>query len=143
MWKQVNENRWARSDGAVVMWDHRSPHPNPTLPSARMWTAWEPDPSDRYLSRTHRNSVFTSPRRWKTAEAAMLAVDKLFSLEKTPTRKVIHKQIYQRGPFGSTINTTVCGRSRDGADGANKDDKTVTCKFCLKKLARIEEVSRG
>jgi hypothetical protein len=44
--------RWTRSDGAVVKWDDSSPWPNSAVASARMWTAWEPDPSERALSMT-------------------------------------------------------------------------------------------
>lgn len=84
-WEQVNLRRWRRSDGAVVMWDDRSPWPNPAITSARMWTAWEPDPSNRYLAmargrlRQTMNGVLSKPgfpRRWKTAEAAIRAVDR-------------------------------------------------------------------
>lgn len=54
-----------------------------------MWTAWEPDPSQNYLKmergrpRRLQNgtlSRLSTPRRWKTAEAAMKAVDGDFPL---------------------------------------------------------------
>jgi hypothetical protein len=76
VWREKNWRRWERSDGAVVQWDQRSPHVRPWLPAARMWTAWEPDPSDNYLKMT--NGRLSWPRRFKTAQAAMRAVDKEF-----------------------------------------------------------------
>jgi hypothetical protein len=83
--------RCVRSDGAVVKWDDSSPHPNPAQPTARMWTAFEPDPSQKYLA-MHRGRTRKAqdghmfkpgfPRRWKTAEAAMRAVDKEFPMRR-------------------------------------------------------------
>jgi hypothetical protein len=62
VWEQVAWNRFVRKDGAVVMWDQRSPHPNPVNPRSRMWTAWEPDPSQQALTmkrgRVRRNNSF-------------------------------------------------------------------------------------
>jgi len=81
--------RYTRSDGAVVKWDNSSPHPNPAEPTARMWTAWEPDPSQKALlmhrGRWRRAQDGTRvrlgfPRRWKTAQAAMDAVDREYPL---------------------------------------------------------------
>lgn len=89
MWTEVHSERWVRTDGAVVMWDRRSPHPNPANPNSRMWTAWEPDPSEHFISMTRgrrrkapdgRYWTPRFPRRWKTAQAAMAAVDKLYPL---------------------------------------------------------------
>lgn len=80
-WRMVNENRYVRNDGAVVMWDQRSPYPNPENPESRLWTAWEPDPSERYIGMGRRGSRLTWPRRWKTAEAAMSAVDRLYPVQ--------------------------------------------------------------
>jgi hypothetical protein len=81
--------RCVRSDGALVKWDDSSPWPNPAEDSARMYTAFEPDPSQQYLS-MHRGRTRKAqdghlfkpgfPRRWKTKEAAMKAVDKEFPL---------------------------------------------------------------
>ena len=76
LWTRSSWRRWTRLDGAVVLWDDRSPHPNPEIPTSLMWTAWEPDPSQQYLARG--NGTFTWPRRWKTAEAAMREVDRQF-----------------------------------------------------------------
>lgn len=85
-WSNVHSLRWVRCDGAVVMWNHRSPWPNPAKDSARMWTAWEPEPSQNYIA-VHRgryrrcvdgvNRKPSFPRRFKTAEAAMKCVDQL------------------------------------------------------------------
>lgn len=84
-WKEVRPGyRWERIDGAVARWDDRSPHPNSLNPASRMWTAWEPNPSQAYLMmrrgrvrKTMEGALSKPgfPRRWKTAEAAMKAVD--------------------------------------------------------------------
>jgi hypothetical protein len=79
-WVQKTSRRWVRSDGAVVKWDDSSPHPNPERESSRMWTAWEPDPSPHYLATTRGTSLFIWQRRWKTAAAAMAAVDREYPL---------------------------------------------------------------
>jgi hypothetical protein len=68
--------RYVRCDGAVVMWDDSSPDPNPLDPNSRMYTAWEPDPGTSYLKKQTPHTVFGIPRRWKTAQAAMNAVDR-------------------------------------------------------------------
>jgi hypothetical protein len=90
MWKVIQKGyRYERSDGAVVRYDDRSPWPNPLEPTAKMFTAWEPNPSQRYLSmsrgRPRRDMDGdlkrpTFPRRWKTPEAAMRAVDKEYQI---------------------------------------------------------------
>ena len=50
-------------------------------------------------------------------------------------RVVIHKQVYRKGPFGGTVNTTLCGRvSQADPDGMNVEGE-ITCKFCLKIIA--------
>ena len=87
---RIDGRRWVRSDGAVVKWDDSSPWPNPasTLHPAKMWTAWEPDPSEKALYMQRGRTRVTQgrewkpgfPRRWKTAEAAMRAVDKEYPL---------------------------------------------------------------
>ena len=79
LWAQKTWRRWERLDGAAVLWDDRSPHPNPENARSLMWTAWEPDPSDHYLARG--NNTFTWPRRWKTAQAAMREVDRLYPFQ--------------------------------------------------------------
>ncbi len=79
-WTRVNDNRYVRSDGAVAMWDRRSPNPNPALKGAMMWTAWEPDPSESALSMSRKGSQLRWPRRFRTSVGAMIAVDKAFPL---------------------------------------------------------------
>ena len=55
-------------------------------------------------------------------------------------RMVNHKQIYRNGPFGGTINTTLCGRVDNRLpDGMNVDTQ-VTCKFCIKIIERQTKV---
>ena len=76
LWREKHENRWVRYDGAVVLYDVHSPHPNPLNPNCRMWTAWEPDPSEMYLRMT--NGRLGWPKRFKTPQNAMKAVDKAF-----------------------------------------------------------------
>ena len=45
---------------------------------------------------------------------------------------VTHLQIYRRGPFGGEVNTTICGRVRNGSDYNNtQNEAEVTCKFCI------------
>lgn len=55
----------------------------------------------------------------------------------TNRSKVLHKQVYRAGAFGSTLNTTLCGRLHKGQDYNVADsDQQVTCKFCLQRLTR-------
>ncbi len=75
-WTRVNGNRYERADGAVVRWDDRTPYSNPAVSTARMWTAWEPDPGERALSMSRRSSAFSWPRRFLTPTAAMRAADR-------------------------------------------------------------------
>lgn len=70
--------RWVRTDGAEVKFYRGSPHVNEANPRSLLWIAFEPDPSARYLRRTHRNSYKGSPRRFKTALLAMAAIDREF-----------------------------------------------------------------
>lgn len=87
-WREVSQRRYVRQDGAVVMWDDRSPHPNPVYSSARMWTAWKQPPHDYlHMSRGRLRKCADGsfarpgfPRRWNTAEAAMKAVDREYPL---------------------------------------------------------------
>lgn len=93
-WTEVRSgHRWRRSDGAVVRWDQSSPYPNPANPASRMWTAWEPDPSQGYVGkevgrprkRTDGAIVrLTVPRRWKTPQAAMKFVDQEYPVKISP-----------------------------------------------------------
>jgi hypothetical protein len=77
-WVEVHGRRWVRSDGAVVKWDANTPHSNPEVATALMWTAWESEPSQRYLG--HANGRVRWLRLWRTPEAAMAAVDELFPI---------------------------------------------------------------
>ena len=61
-----------RSDGSYVWYDQSSP--NPIDPNCRMWVAFGPDQT--YLSKDRRKGWMRVPRRWKTPEAAMKALDK-------------------------------------------------------------------
>jgi hypothetical protein len=88
-WTEDSWRRFHRTDGAVVKWDENSPYPNPMNPRSRMWTAWEPDPSEKALlmrrgrlrrAQDGQTFRFGFPRRWKTAEAAMAAVDREYPL---------------------------------------------------------------
>lgn len=74
----MSRQRYERSDGAVVKWDDDTPYSNPINPTARMWTAWEPDPGESALMKRLRGRPRSVgvPRRFKTAIAAMKAVDK-------------------------------------------------------------------
>lgn len=66
MWiESKNGCRWTRSDGAVVLFH--------SGPPKFQWIAFEPDPSNAYLPRD--NGRLSWPRRWRTAQAAMDAVD--------------------------------------------------------------------
>ena len=91
----VKWDRWTRSDGAVVKWDQSSPHPNPADPSSRMWVAYEPDPSERAIGRecgkvrkAQDGSMYRLrvPLRFKSAQAAMRRVDKLFPFTRSIVR---------------------------------------------------------
>lgn len=84
VWTEVHWRRWEANDGAVVRWDNSSPHPNPANPRSRMWIAFGPG-ADEYdclkafrMRRGRRRSDRGYPRRWKTAQAAMRAVDETF-----------------------------------------------------------------
>jgi hypothetical protein len=59
---------WRRTDGATVRWDNG--------PSKLNWIAFRPDPSEDYLEM--RQGELIRPRRWKTEQAAMIAVDREF-----------------------------------------------------------------
>lgn len=53
--------------------------------------------------------------------------------------KVVHKQVYRKGPFGGTLNTTVCGRLHSGNEHNCSDvDREVTCKVCLKLIELLK-----
>lgn len=74
-WRKTHEMRYDRDDGAAVIWDDRTPYANPCLPNCRMWTVWEPDPGQRFLSMSRRSSGFSWPRRFKSPVTAMKACE--------------------------------------------------------------------
>lgn len=58
------------------------------------------------------------------------------------SRRVLHKSLVKAGPFGGTLYTSLCGRLRGGSDyslNVANDPLAVTCKYCLRVMARIEE----
>lgn len=67
--------RFTREDGAVVKYHMGPPH----MP----WIAFEPNPSEDYLGRTNSRGI-SWPRRWRTAEAAMRAVDREYPPKHAP-----------------------------------------------------------
>ncbi len=53
-------------------------------------------------------------------------------------RKVTHKQIYKKHPWGGEINSTLCNRvSHADKHGTNVtiNNNEVTCKFCKSMLS--------
>jgi hypothetical protein len=64
-WRELSD-RFIRTDGAEVVLN--------TGPAKLHWVAYEPSPSQHYLARPRGR--FTEPRRWRTAAAAMRAVDR-------------------------------------------------------------------
>lgn len=78
-WTQKSDSRWERADGAVVRdVGASSPESKPWLPGHRGWMAFGPGPDEHnYLSMPF-GKRFRGPRKWKTAEAAMRAVDREF-----------------------------------------------------------------
>jgi hypothetical protein len=55
-------------------------------------------------------------------------------------RTIVHQQIYRAGPFGSTLNTTLCGRMQLRSDGMNTGH-VVTCKLCIKKRRALSDTT--
>ena len=70
------DDRWDRADGACVKIDHtvECSTSRPWLPNYRGWKAWGPGDND-LLGFKLRRSRFTIARKFKTAAAAMKAVD--------------------------------------------------------------------
>src|SRR5271166_4361717 len=114
MWTRISGRRWERSDGAVVKYDDSSPWPNPAVATARMYTAWEPNPSEQALSMTRGRERRAQdgrlwrpgfPRRWKTPEAAMKAVDREYPLRVTiKCVKPTPPSIYQLTEAGDGVH---------------------------------------
>lgn len=53
--------------------------------------------------------------------------------ERRVRRPVAHKQVYRSGPFGGTLNRTLCGRVAAGNDmNVAEAGAEVTCALCLR-----------
>lgn len=77
-WKEIHHRRWQSTDGAVVKIDEATEcnTSRPWLPNYRGWKAYGPGPDQgNYLGFNRRNSGFRVARKFKTAQAAMAAVD--------------------------------------------------------------------
>jgi len=77
---QTPRDRWDRPDGAAVIYSKDWYWANPANPRHRGWTAYAPD-DEQPLTFRRRTSKRKHARRWKTAEAAMGAVDREFPLD--------------------------------------------------------------
>lgn len=78
VWHERNARRWESDDGAVVKIDDvaETCTARPWLPHYRGWVAYGPGPEQHnYLGFFRRNSRLNIPRKFKTAAAAMQAVD--------------------------------------------------------------------
>lgn len=92
LWRKIGDYKYRRRDGAVVLWDQRSPYVNPLNENARMWTAWEPDPSQNYVSMSNGRRRW--PKRWKYPDAAMREIDRLYPCGKhTPKEQANEGQV--------------------------------------------------
>lgn len=70
-------DRWDREDGAAVKYSLDYYWANPAKPGHRGWLAFGPT-EEQPLFYTLRGSRAKIHRRWKTAEAAMEAVDEMY-----------------------------------------------------------------
>ena len=84
-WRQVSDIAWERSDSALVKFDQATAGSTtrPWLPQRRGWMAFVPGASfSRYLGyhsgrrRVRRPSLGWVPRKFKTAQSAMRALDR-------------------------------------------------------------------
>lgn len=83
-WKQTSDSHWIRDDGAVVKFDAQTKGSTikPWLPQARGWMAFVPWSNSTFLGyRTgqrlaSREPAKWAPRKFKTAAAAMAALDR-------------------------------------------------------------------
>lgn len=81
-WRKISEYRWERHDNAVVKIDTSTElsTSSPWLPNYRGWIAYGPGPEEHnYLGFKRRNSPLLIPRKFKTAESAMGAVDREYA----------------------------------------------------------------
>ena len=79
-WHRKHDRCWERDDGALVMIDAATEccTARPWLPNYRGWIAYGPRDNDGwrdYLWFTRKGSLLHIPRKFKTPEAAMAAVD--------------------------------------------------------------------
>lgn len=83
-WHRKHMHRWERDDGCVVKIDRTTEcfTGRPWLPNYRGWMAYGPgDDEHNYLGFTRKRSPFIIPRKFKTPEAAMAAVDREYPFE--------------------------------------------------------------
>jgi len=80
-WHERNPRRWESDDGAVVKIDAvaETRTARPWLPHYRGWVAYGPGPDQHnYIGFIRRNSRMKIPSKFKTASAAMKAVDNVW-----------------------------------------------------------------
>lgn len=78
-WTQLGRRTWRSDDNAVVKIDSTTEcsTSRPWLPNYRGWMAFVPGDSEfEKLTFERRNSRFKVVRKFKTAQAAMAAIDK-------------------------------------------------------------------
>lgn len=80
-WTMIAEDRWVRSDNALVLYDHDATGAtsHPWLDRPRGWKAFGPGPSKynvlHYLRWRRFRAFIRVARKWRSAQAAMAAVD--------------------------------------------------------------------
>jgi hypothetical protein len=58
--------------------------------------------------------------------------------------RVLHRQIYRPGLWGGIVNTTLCGRVRNGHDyNVAEEGQDVTCSFCRQAIKQQGEPDAG
>lgn len=90
-WSQVGKDRWVRTDNAVVLFDHGcvAVTSKPWLKRPRGWKAFGPGEASYnylYYVRRRRGGVGAASkvaRKWRTARAAMDAVDAAYPVGQT------------------------------------------------------------
>lgn len=77
-WKQINNDRWERSDNAIVSYDERANtmYAKPWSPHHRGWLAYSP--VDEYPISYETKKGFKVPKKYKTAASAIKAIERLF-----------------------------------------------------------------
>ena len=80
----IAEDRWVRSDNALVLYDHDATGAtsHPWLDRPRGWKAFGPGPSKynvlHYLRWRRFRAFIRVARKWRSAQAAMAAVDSMY-----------------------------------------------------------------